>query len=274
MLDCGYAACKLTVGKLREAAATVGSDILKADLLFVADKLESPEELDKCAGAVQADLLEEAGDGDGDGEVWTVYDLWGGPSNSGPNHLRSVQLHALCDLDDPTTYTVDDPPTECTASINTDEFAEAPVEPSISSSAVTFYGPYAEGTSNISNVSYSVSNPGCTTPPCAMSVTQLDMDAASVQLGSFSVSGVSLSLASTAAGTIDGTSVSIPAGGLVFDVEFKVKVNGDYLLGTSPFTLEFATKGVTTATLDGTGAFEIERAEFGVGGETAILNTE
>ena len=85
-----------------------------------------------------------------------------------------------------------------------------------------------------------------------------------------------MSLKSTAAGEIRNSIVTIATGDLEFDVSFKVKVNGGYLLGSSPLTLSFASSGTTQAEYSSSEAtLTISRAPFNLGdGQMAVLNTE
>lgn len=91
--DCGYAACKLAVAKLRNAALALpnkgAKGVVRADLFYLANLLESPVKLASCAEQVSAAAGES-----------TAIPL--GPGSSGAKkfgHVRAATLHLQCSLD-------------------------------------------------------------------------------------------------------------------------------------------------------------------------------
>jgi hypothetical protein len=267
-LECGYAACKLANAKIREAAAIVGTgteatERLNGDLIAVAEIWEAASKLQQCAATVTA----AAGN-------WVEIDFGGGPSAALPGHLKYVEMHIRCAPDTEDPYVEVSPQDTCEASVNTEPPAVPASEGTLVPGAVTFFGPYGNGYSDITSVSYLVSNPGCSTPPCPFSVTRFDIDLDDISVGSFNFHDIRLQLSDTADGTIDGPDVVIPAGELEFDVIFKLKIDGRYLFGTNDLTLNFSTTDSTEAEVDSAGAFAVRRARFELGEELALLNTE
>src|SRR5690606_33752831 len=54
--DCGYAACKLAIARMRAAASSLPKNgakgVVRGDLYALANKLEAPTQLDACASGV------------------------------------------------------------------------------------------------------------------------------------------------------------------------------------------------------------------------------
>lgn len=92
-IDCGDAACRLAVVRVRAAALELPRrgprGVVRSDLLHMANRLEDPARLQACAQTVA----------EADGELVAIP-LGAGPSRANRlGHVRSATLHLRCSLD-------------------------------------------------------------------------------------------------------------------------------------------------------------------------------
>ena len=268
--DCAFAACKLAVEKLREAAMTLSGGgaeaVARGDLLAFAGLLELPSNLENCAAEVQM----------GQGEV---VPLVLGPGPSMPSqwgHVDNAVLHLQCDLDDEEPYIATGLGCDAPPNIPLIE-DESDVTGVAASGAITVLGPNGQTHADLSDVRFEFTETLERDGSRAVRLTDFQALADTATHGAFTVIDPIVDLASPATGSVvgeTGETIEFPAGVLRMRVTAVVTVDGEPLFGGRPATGEYVNTEVATATRRVDGTFAFVEAAFAVGDHRFVLDTE
>lgn len=273
--DCGYAACKLAVVKLREAAEALphpNSEGLKktaeqrvrSDLFAYADILELPEKLEDCAGQVSA----------GQGDVVPVQ-LGPGLSQDGYiGHVNEATLSLQCSLDAIEPFVLQEG-YECDSTPNIPLVEdESNLGGVAATGAVTMFGPNGDSSTGLSNISFEFRETSMRDGSIEFLLTSFDADADDGGHGSLSFVDPHIHLAKPVSALLVGDLVSFPAGSLRMEVSGVAVSDGEVLFGGQRSSGVYVNTGAATVARTADGGFAFVDAPFEAGGYLFVLNTE
>jgi hypothetical protein len=272
--DCGYAACKLAIAKLREAAYALpedGVDLVtkkaqeraRGDLFGLADMLELPENLETCAGIVK----------DGNGEPVPVP-LGAGMSPDGLlGHINDATLFLQCTLDAEEPFVLQEG-YECAYTPNIplveDESGMGGVA---EAGAVTMLGPDSSESADLSNIEFGFREAYLRDGSVVFYLASFEADAEDAGYGSLMFVDPHIHLAKPVSAPLVSDTVTFPAGSLRMEVSGIVVSGGEVLFGGERSSGVYVNTGPATVarTADG---FAFVDAPFEAGGYLFVLNTE
>lgn len=271
--DCAYAACKLAVTKLRDAANALpdpdamgleknAQERVKNDLFGFAATLETPAGLEGCANAVK----------NAEGEPAQV-NLGAGMSDALLlGHVESAILTLQCALDEQ-PYTFEGESCEAPSNIPIVE-EESSIGGVAALGAVTLLGP--EGNTNVPlyDLRFAYTELRNRDGSAELELRELSAHAATTAYGSFVLHDPSLSLAAPARGLLKGEQVSFPPGALRLEVSASLSVDGQPMFEGKPTSGQYVNTGVATAIRGDEGSFALVEASFELGAYLFVLNTE
>jgi hypothetical protein len=262
--DCGWAACKLAIGSLRQAASSIEYGVLGGDLAEFASYLEMPGSLEECAGTVSA----------ADGEFAAV-DL--GEASSNPaeiGHVNNLTLRIQCDLDDQQPTVLDEESGVCTQATNIPPPSEESNNGGIFTQAtVTAFSPAGEDSVDLPRVGFEFEEQLCDQSTCGFTLTRLDGTLSFVELGDYTFENVSYSLRVPAHGVIAGQSITFPAGSVRLDVSADAMLAGQSIWRVASGSFEVHNTSLAVAERTSSG-FAFTDLEFAVGDEALVFTTE
>ena len=271
--DCGWAACKIAVEKIREAANSlsnkpfpegpIGEANAREDLFYLANLLEMPTLMEKCANLVT----------EGAGELVEV-NLGAGITNDDlAGHIINSNLYLQCSIDamEPFVPTTD----SCDATPNIVEIEEESSSGGVAAAgAVSLLGPNGEGSSSLHDITFDFTERYGRDGSVTFILTGFSAEVDDATYGGFGFSSSSLRLASSASGTVSGETVTFPVGSIRMSATSVISVEGEPMFDGAPMTNEYTNTAPATATRTRTGTFEFVDAEFEVQGYVFTLNTE
>jgi hypothetical protein len=272
-LDCGFAACKLAVAKIRTSAAGLEveegleepMERAREDLYALANKLEDPSTLRRCATEVAA----------AKGGV-IDFDLGRGRGkNRGLlGHIRKSTLYIGCKFDEHEPYTLDEKADWCDEPINIPEPVEvAEGRGPIVGGTVAVVGPDVQESLQILGGDYEYRKVRNRDQSIEFHLTSFNGQVYEATIGPYYLRDIEFSLAEPAVAVLRDDLVEFAEGSVRFSVTTLGRVDGVPLLGGAPVTLEYVNTDTATATLTADGSFSFIEAPFEVGERTATLVT-
>jgi hypothetical protein len=265
--DCGHAACKLAIEKLRGAALSLSTKgpegVVRLDLFYLANLLEMPPTLAKCAKQVA----------NASGEL-TLVEL--GPGSSGSaeiGHVESATLNLQCALDDLEPYafvgnTCDAPPNIpiVEEESNMGGIAEA--------GAVRIFGPGGDASTTLHDIAFGFTETLNRSGAVEFRLDELTARSSSVAYGSLVFTEPSMRLVAPTSGTTTGEVITFPPGSVRMEVTTAITADGEPLFDGRPVSGEYLNSDSATATRSEDGKFSFVEATFEAGGYRFVLNTE
>lgn len=265
--DCGYAACKLAVQKLRDAALALPEDgaqgVVRDDLFYFASMLEMPAVLKKCA----SDVYQAEGEP-------TPINL--GPGASGDavlGHVQSAILYLQCSIDDVDPYLTTDDSCDAPPNIPIIEH-ESNVGGVAAIGGVTIFGPDGDASASLYDIGFAFTQTHNRDGSNDFLLEQFTALAAPTSYGSFVFSDPSIRLATPAHGSLIDETVSFPPGALRMEVTAAITADGEALFDGMPVSGEYANSDVAIATRKSDGTFAFVEIPFEASGYHFVLNTE
>jgi hypothetical protein len=271
--DCGFAACKVAVAKIREHAEKLTAPnkfvekaykIAKSDLYHLANKLESPGALRKCANMVT----------DAGGKV-IAFDLGRGSSSKLEfGHIKSSTLYIGCMLDEHEPFTLDEAVEHCEAATNIPTLLEEKSgRGPIVGGSVTVLSPAEHVVISISGGGYEHRTRHYHDLTAELHLTRFDGTIYEAAVDPFYLRDIHFELVEPAVGVIQGEFVLFAPEALHFRVTARGRVDGAPLFGGEPVTVEYVNTATATAILEPEGSFAFVDAPFRVGQRMATLVT-
>jgi hypothetical protein len=272
-LDCGYAACKLAVAKIRTSAAGLEvkegleepSERVREDLYALANKLEDPTTLRDCATRVAA----------AKGGI-IAYDLGRGRGkNRGLfGHIRKSTLYIGCMFDEHEPYTIDEKAAWCDEPINIPEPVEvAEGRGPIVGGTIAVVGPDVDESLQILGGDYEYRTVRNHDQSVEFHLTSFNGQVYEATIGPYYLRDIKFSLAEPAVAVMRDDVIQFAEGSVRFAVTTLGRVDGVPLLGGAPVTLEYVNTDTATAMLTASGSFAFIDAPFEVGERTGTLVT-
>jgi hypothetical protein len=265
--DCGHAACKLAIEKLREAAlslSTKGAEgVVRLDLFYLANLLEMPSMLAECATKVI-----NAG-----GEL-TPVEL--GPGSSDKleiGHVESATINLQCALDDLEPYVFVG--NICDAPPNLPIVEEESSMGGIAATgAVAVLGPEGEASASLHDISFGFTERRNRSGSIEFRLDDFTARSSSVAHDSFVFAEPSIRLVAPASGTLVGELITFPPGSLRMNVTAAITAAGEPLFDGRPMSGEYVNSGSATATRSEEGKFSFVEATFEASGYRFVLSTD
>lgn len=265
VFDCGFAACKLAVGALRNAADSVDYGKLGDDLGSFADFLEVPENLVTCAELVRNAAPNLA--------ALNLNEGVSDPSEIG--HVNNLTLYLQCALNEDEPFALDESAGTCSEPTNIPlpapesrgggEFIQA---------SLTVFGALGDESVELGLVKFEFEEQHCSDRECGFTLTHFDGALASLAVGNYRFDDVEFQLHSPVHGIIAGERVVFPAGTMRFSIRADASVTGQPGLRTTSGAFEVHNATPAIAGRTRSGSFAIVDAEFAVGEDVVVLSTE
>lgn len=273
--DCGYAACKLAIAKLREAAdalpepnvdpITEGAQERASDDLYgFANTLEMPDFLAACADMVS----------DGAGTP-VVIDLGEGGSPVLPGHINHALLTLQCNLDGIEPYLLETPEAVCDSTPNIpfiddqSNLGGAPEQ-----GAITMFGSSGTQSTALSNIVIEFDELHMRDGSTVLTLSKLDADVQDASLGNFTVLAPHIQLAAPIRATMLGNAAIFPAGTLRIAASGVVLSGGEPLFEGERMSEVYVNTQDASVVRGADGSVAIVDATFEAGPYTFVLNTE
>jgi hypothetical protein len=264
--DCGHAACKLAIEKLRDAAlslSTKGAEgIVRLDLFYLANLLEMPPIFDECVTRVT----------DAAGEL-TPVEL--GPGSSGSaviGHVESATLNLQCALDDLEPYTFVGNACDAPPNIPIVE-EESNMGGIAETGAVTVFGPGGDASASLHDISFGFTETLNRSGTVEFLLDDFTARSSTVAYGSLVFTEPSMHLVAPASGTMIGEQVTFPPGSVRMEVTAEITADGEPLFDGRPMSAEYLNSDSATATRSEDGKFAFVEATFEAGTYRFVLNT-
>jgi hypothetical protein len=265
--DCGYAACNLAIAKLRDAALALPTEgakgIVRLDLFYFANLLESPDVLDACAQQVS----------DANGELTPVALGAGASPELDFGHVNSAVLYLQCALDGEAPYALVGDACEAPPNIPMAE-EESNMGGLAAIGAVSISGPMGNLSASLHDISFIFTETLNRSGTVDFRLEEFTADASTVSYGSFVFSDPSVRLVAPASGRVSGESISFPPGSLRMEVTSAITVEGEPMFNGKLVAGEYVNTEWATATRTVDGKFSFAEAGFETGGYRFVLNTE
>ena len=266
-VDCGYAACDLAIAKLRDAALALPTEgakgIVRLDLFYFANLLESPDVFHACAQQVT----------DANGEL-TPLEL--GPGSSSAlklGHVQSATLHLQCALDSEEPYVPVGDACDATPNIPMAE-EESNMGGLAAIGAVSISGPMGHLSVSLHDISFAFTETVNRSGSVDFRLEEFTAHASTVSHGSFVFTDPSVRLVAPSSGRLVGELISFPPGSLRMEVTAAIMVEGEPVFNGKPVAGEYVNTEWATATRTVDGKFAFTEAIFETGGYHFVLNTE
>jgi hypothetical protein len=265
--DCGHAACKLAIEKLREAAlslSTKGAEgVVRLDLFYLANLLEMPDTFGKCVTKVTM-----AG-----GEL-TPVEL--GPGSSEKleiGHIESATINLQCALDDLEPYTFignicDSPPNVPIVE------EESNMGGIAATGTVTVIGPGGDASTTLYDISFQFIERVNRSGSVEFRLDDFTARSSTAAYSSLVFNEPSMRLVAPASGTLVGESITFPPGSLRMEVTAAITTDGELLFGGRPVSGVYVNTDSATATRSEVGKFSIVEATFEASGHRFVLHTD
>lgn len=265
--DCGYAACKVAVSKLRDAASTFAESgaegVVRDDLTYLAGLLEMPSVLDACATRVT----------DGAGEFVSVAIGSGISSPAEFGHVQDATLYLQCELDELEPYILEGG--ACEAPPNTPLTDEgSSMGGSAVAGAVSVDGPAGLASAGLHDIEFAFTEFLERDGTTHFRLDEFSASAETTAYGSFVFTNPSLRLLSPAEAELSGEQLRFAPGSLRVEVTAAITADGEALFGGEPVSAEYRNSEIATAWRSVDGEFAFVAAPFEVSGYSLILNTE
>jgi hypothetical protein len=268
--DCGHAACKLAIEKLRDAALSLSTKgakgTVRLDLFYLANLLEMPDPFGKCVEQVTSA-----------GGKLTSVELGPGSSNKhDPGHIESAMLNLQCALDEIEPYTYvgnicEAPPN---VPILEHESYMAGIAPA---GAVMIVGPDSEVTANLYDISFAFTERRYHSGSVEIQLDDFSARSSTAAYDSFEVTQPSMRLVAPASGSMTGETgeiITFPPGSLRMEVTAALTSNGDPLFDGQRMSGEYLNSDSATAIRTEDDKFSFLEATFEAGGYRFVLSTE
>lgn len=272
--DCGFAACKLAIIKIREAALAlphagsqgvkkIAEERVRSDLFGFANNLELPKYLEICANAVAeangkpADILLGAG--------MSLVDTIG--------HINNATLTLQCTLDVEDPYILDGGTCESAPNIPLIE-GESHFGGVAETGAISMFAPNGGQTVALSNITFEYSELHKHDGSTDLVLTTFDADAADVAHGEMSFLAPHIHLAAPISAPLVGDRVMFPAGSLRMEVSGVIVSDGEALFGGTRSSGTYVNTGAAIGIRSPNGGFALVDAPFEVEGYRFVLSTE
>jgi hypothetical protein len=267
--DCGHAACKLAIEKLREAAlslSTKGAEgVVRLDLFYLANLLEMPSMLLECATQVTKSA----------GELTAVQLGPGSSDKLEIGHIESATINLQCALDDLEPYAFIGNVCDAPPNIPIVE-EESNMGGIAASGTVTVFGPGgdASASASLSDISFSFTETLHRSGAVEFRLDDFTARSSTAAYGSFVFTQPSMRLVAPASGSMTGERITFPPGSLRMEVTAAITVDGDLLFDGRPISGEYLNSDSATATRSEDGKFSFVAAAFEAGEYRFVLNTE
>jgi hypothetical protein len=225
--DCGFAACKLAIIKIREAALALphpGSDGLKkiaeervrSDLFGLANNLELPLFLEICANEVAK----------ANGKPTDIQLGAGKSLKDTIGHINNATLTLQCTLDTEDPYLLEDSTCESTPNIPLIE-AESHFGSIAGAGTISMFTPNSDQSIELSNITFEFTELHERGGSTDLVLTAFDADAADVAYEGTSFIAPHIHLAAPISAPLVGDRVTFPAGSLRMEVSSVVGSQGE-----------------------------------------------
>jgi hypothetical protein len=265
--DCGHAACKLAIEKLREAALSLSTKgaagVVRLDLFYLANRLEMPATFDKCATQVA-----KAG-----GELTPVEIGPGSSDKLELGHIESATLNLQCALDELEPYAFVGKICDAPPNVPIIE-QESHMGGIAATGAVTITGPAGEATARLHDISFGFTETLNRSGSIEFLLDHFTARSSSVAYGAFLFTEPSMRLILPASATMDGERITFPPGSLRMAVTAAMAVDGEPLFDGQPVSGEYVNTDLATATRSEDGKFSFVEAPFQMGGYRFVLDTQ
>lgn len=276
MNDCGFAACKLAVAKLREAAnALPDPDAgyieeqaqlrVRGDLFGFANMLETPQFMAYCANKVSM----------ANGEVVEI-DLGAGMSADNLlGHVNAASVFLQCQLDADEPFMMSEGSQTCDATPNIPAIEDdAGIGGIAVVGAVTMLAPEGSEAVPLSDIRYELREVVERNGTIQVHLQAFTADVADVSEAGFTFVEPRLRLAAPVSAVQVGDIVEFPVGSLRIEVSAQVMANGELLFMGERSAGVYLNTAPALAERTAEGGLAFVDARFEAGGRMFVLNTE
>jgi hypothetical protein len=265
--DCGFAACKLAIAKMREAAHSLPEKgpkgVVRDDLFHLAKLLDTPLATTNCAQKVTK----------ANGQV-AIIQLGAGSSGAAIiGHVQAANLHLQCSLDELEPFLASNDP--CQTPPNIPIAGEKSRSRGVAElGMVDIEGPNGRTNTTLLGISYEFSETHNLDGSIDFLLTDFNAIATTTEYGDFTYVDPSLRLRAPASGRLVGEQVSFPAGSLRIEVSAAI-VSGrqELLFDGERITGVFANTEDAIATRTADDTFAIVEATFAADDHLFVLAT-
>jgi hypothetical protein len=264
--DCAYAACKLAIAKMREAALSLPEKgpkgVVRDDLFYLADLLDSPTHLETCANHVIK----------AQGELATIALGAGSSDQAEFGHVQDATLNLRCALDPLEPFAISDEPCEVPPNSPIPEH-ESPNGGVIAFGTVIIHGPNGQSHSALRDIAFAFMQTHNHDGSIDFLLTDFTALATATRYGNITYTHPSLRLLAPASARLRDETITFPAGSL--RVEATATLVADQqgaLFGGDPISTVYVNTEPATATRTAD-TFAISEATFESDAHRFVLST-
>jgi hypothetical protein len=265
--DCGHAACKLAIEKLRDAALSLSTKgpagVVRLDLFYLANLLEMPSMLAECVNKVT-----------GAGGELTAVELGSGSSDKlAIGHIESATINLQCTLDNLEPYAFVGNVCDAPPNLPIIE-EESRLRGIAASGTVSVFGPDGDASAILHDISFGFTETLFRSGSAEFRLDDFTARSSTVAYGSLVFTQPSIRLVAPATGSIAGERITFPPGSLRMQVSAAITADREPLFAGRPVSGEYRNSDFAMATRSGDGTFSFVEATFEASGHRFVLNTE
>jgi hypothetical protein len=263
---CAYAACKLAIAKMREAALSLPEKgpkgVVRDDLFYFADLLDSPTHMETCANHVV----------DAQGKLATIALGAGSSDQAEFGHVQDATLNLQCSLDALEPFAISDDPCEVAPNTPLPE-QESPNGGVIAFGTVIIHGPNGQANSTLRDIAFAFIETYNHDGSIDFLLTDFTALATATRYGNLTYTNPSLRLLAPASARLRGETITFPAGSLRIEATATLVADQQGLLfGGDPISAVYVNTEPATATRTAD-AFALAEATFESDEHRFVLTT-